>query len=75
MKQVRLLTKQEFEQGNWQQILELDKDEEMSFEDYINMELAIIHSENNQTIESITHSDDMERVMIIYSVTSNKSKV
>lgn len=73
MKQVRLLSKREFEKENWHQMLELDKDEEMTFEDYINMELAIIHSEANQLVESVTHSNDMEQVMIIYSVKSNKS--
>lgn len=72
MKLVRLLSKKEFLEQNWSELLELDDDEKMSFEDYINMELTIIYSEENQFVESITHSIDMEHIMIVYNVKKQK---
>lgn len=70
MKQVRIFTKQSFEQTDWENELELD--EPMTFEDYVNMELAIIYSEDNRFVESISHSDNLEWFVIIYSVKQTK---
>lgn len=70
MKQVRIITKQSFEQTDWEKELELD--EPMTFEDYVNMELAIIYSEDNQFVDSISHSDDLERFVITYNVKQTK---
>lgn len=68
MKQVRILTKQAFEKADWEKEL----GEKMSFEDYVNMELAVLCSEKNLLIEHISHSDDMQRFVIIYQVIPNK---
>lgn len=64
MKQVRLLSKEEFDDEDFlEERLELK--EPMSFEDYLNMELGILHDEGH-AVETIYPSDDMKRFLVVY---------
>jgi hypothetical protein len=63
MKQVKLLSEEFY-------LKEKESDngyvlDDMSFEDYLNMELGILHDEGH-IVESIYPSDDMKRFLVVY---------
>lgn len=63
MKQVKLLTEEFY-------LKEKESDngfvlDDMSFEDYLNMELGILHDEGH-AVETIYPSDDMKRFLVVY---------
>jgi hypothetical protein len=71
MKQVKLLTEEFY-------LKEKDSDngfvlDDMSFEDYLNMEIGILHDEGH-TVETIFPSVDMKRFLIVYKFRFPKTK-
>lgn len=61
MKQVRILSQKEYQEIDWEQEL----DEKISLEDYLNMELGILHDAGH-VVETIYPSDDMKRFLVVY---------
>lgn len=71
MKQVKLLTEEFY-------LKEKESDngfvlDDMSFEDYLNMELGILHDEGH-AVETIYPSDDMKRFLVVYKFRFSQNK-
>lgn len=71
MKQVKLLTEECY-------LKEKESDngfvlDDLSFEDYLNMELGILHDEGH-AIDTIYHSDDMKRFLVVYKFRFHQNK-
>lgn len=71
MKQVKLLTEEFY-------LKEKESDngfvlDDMSFEDYLNMELGILHDEGH-AVETIYPSDNMKRFLVVYKFRFSQNK-
>lgn len=71
MKQVKLLTEEFY-------LKEKESDngfvlDDMSFEDYLNMELGILHDEGH-AVETIYPSDDMKRFLVVCKFRFSQNK-